>query len=299
MLNSLNFQTIQVGRVTLELLRNCQNLSIDHSDDTANKLQVLEQLMEKERIQWYQQVEGKICTALDYHFDSEKNETSESLLKAKNNSVTYAQADYKNIRPQFDGYDVIVGDVRHKDGGSELEHVVKRLKTNGLLILGSIDNTSEGAQHSDKHSLAVLQAQFKRVVGMDVAEFPHMFQETRNKHQYGISYLSAWRKSAEPSQSAIGDFNVIPSSSDVSNTTDYYEDVNILKSYDAFHFGDGLLSVKNFPLRMGEVIIEMCDKYRCNFGSALDAGCGPGRTAMELCTRFSQVRQHLILNLGL
>ena len=114
MLNSLNFQTIQVGRVTLELLRNCQNLSIDHSDDTANKLQVLEQLMEKERIQWYQQVEGKICTALDYHFDSEKNETSDSLLKAKNNSVTYAQADYKNIRPQFDGYDVIVGDVRHK-----------------------------------------------------------------------------------------------------------------------------------------------------------------------------------------
>ena len=59
MLNSLNFQTIQVGRVTLELLRNCQNLSIDHSDDTANKLQVLEQLMDKERIQWYQQVEGK------------------------------------------------------------------------------------------------------------------------------------------------------------------------------------------------------------------------------------------------
>lgn len=32
-------------------------------------------------------------------------------------------------------------------------------------------------------------------------------------------------------------------------TADYYEDVDILVSYDRFHFGDGLLSVKNFPLR--------------------------------------------------
>ncbi len=32
-------------------------------------------------------------------------------------------------------------------------------------------------------------------------------------------------------------------------------------SYDRFHFGAGLLSVKNFPLRMAEVCIEACKKY--------------------------------------
>ena len=45
-----------VGRTTLELLRNCQDLMIDHTDATANTLQVLEQLLEQSRVQWYEKV---------------------------------------------------------------------------------------------------------------------------------------------------------------------------------------------------------------------------------------------------
>jgi len=276
-----------VGRVTLELLRRCKNLTIDHSDDTANKLQVLEHLLKDSRIAWYQQLEGKIVQALEYHF--QEGETPASLLADKNNSVAYWQADYKNIRPQMDGYDVIVADIRHQDGGSELLHIIQRLKVGGLLILGSIDDTNDGVSFNDKHSLTVLKTHFERLDGGETTEHPHIFRETRNKHQYAISFFSAWKKLSSESQKDITDFNVIPSSSDVSNTTDYYEDSNILKSYDAFHFGDGLLSVKNFPLRMGEVILEMCKKYKCPFGTALDAGCGPGRTAMELCPDFDKV----------
>eukprot|EP00091_Calanus_sinicus_P001704 TRINITY_DN11722_c0_g1_i1.p1 TRINITY_DN11722_c0_g1~~TRINITY_DN11722_c0_g1_i1.p1 ORF type:complete len:158 (-),score=47.77 TRINITY_DN11722_c0_g1_i1:80-553(-) len=75
-------------------------------------------------------------------------------------------------------------------------------------------------------------------------------------------------------------------------TEDYYEDQSILASYDIFHFGEGLLSVKNFPLRMSEVCVEACKKYRASFSLALDAGCGPGRTAMELCGAFGQVKAY-------
>ena len=40
-----------------------------------------------------------------------------------------------------------------------------------------------------------------------------------------------------------------------STTTEkYYEDKGILTSYDQFHFGEGLLGVKNFPQRMAEVL---------------------------------------------
>ena len=61
-----------------------------------------------------------------------------------------------------------------------------------------------------------------------------------------------------------------------------------------FHFGEGLLSVQNFPLRMAEVCLEACDKYSANTDLALDAGSGPGRTALELCKKFKQVSTVLI-----
>ena len=69
-------------------------------------------------------MEGNIFETHDYHFKN--GETPSSLLTDKNNSVAYWQADYKNIRPQYDGYDVIVGDIRYKDGSPELSHFTQR-----------------------------------------------------------------------------------------------------------------------------------------------------------------------------
>jgi len=75
-------------------------------------------------------------------------------------------------------------------------------------------------------------------------------------------------------------------------TAEYYEDQDILTSYDQFHFGQGLLGIKNFPERMAEVCIEACKKFKTNFDVALEAGCGPGRTAMELCKAFKNVEAY-------
>ena len=72
-------------------------------------------------------------------------------------------------------------------------------------------------------------------------------------------------------------------------TADYYEDNDILASYDRFHFGSGLLGVANFPYKMAEVCVEACKKYGAIMDKAMDAGCGPGGTALELCKSFNLV----------
>ena len=81
-----------------------QDVAIDHTDSTANSLQVLEQLLEVGRIQWYQQLEGSLATLSEYLLPG--GETKELLLTERGNSVSYWQADYRNLRPQLDGYQV-------------------------------------------------------------------------------------------------------------------------------------------------------------------------------------------------
>ena len=72
-------------------------------------------------------------------------------------------------------------------------------------------------------------------------------------------------------------------------TADYYEDNDILSSYDTFHFGDGLLGVPNFPRKMAELCLEAAKTFGVKLGSALDAGCGPGGSALELSKYFQKV----------
>jgi hypothetical protein len=85
--------------------------------------------------------------------------------------------------------------------------------------------------------------------------------------QYAVSHFSVWRKHPSgPDLPAAG--GIRQSGLEAPQTTaDYYEATDILASYDRFHFGDGLLSVKNFPLRTAEVCIEACRKYRAGFGA--------------------------------
>ena len=160
------------------------------------------------------------------------------------------------------------------------------LDADGLLILGTVDNIEEQEGTAKNHSGSVLPVFFERVevASTDVC-FPHIYQETRNKHQFTISYFSAWRKKIEEAELAS---DYVSNINGVKNAVDYYEDSNILASYDIFHFGEGLLSVKNFPLRIAEVCLEACRKYNVNMNLALDAGSGPGRTALELCKDFKK-----------
>ena len=93
-------------------------------------------------------------------------------------------------------------------------------------------------------------------------------------------------------------------------TAQYYEDKSILNSYDRFHFGPGLLGVKNFPQRMAEVpfirrriliygnnltsqvCVSACRRFGVSFDAAMDAGCGPGGTALQLCQDFKHVEAY-------
>jgi len=284
-----------VGRSALEILRGCQDINVDFTDTTANNLQVLEQVLENNRIQWYQQVEGKLVELHEFHLN--EFESSDRLLKEKGNSISYWQADYKNLRPQLDGYAIIVTDFRIKDAAAELKHLSTKLIEGGLLIMGSIEevsgrSTGRSSPTRERYSLSVLERYFDEEHSDEALEsYAHIYKETRNKHQYAISNFSVWRKK---SNAEIDEAELLFSSEGNSGprpetTAQYYEDQDILTSYDQFHFGEGLLGIQNFPQKMAEVCIEACKKFNTNFNAALDAGCGPGRTAMELCKVFEKV----------
>jgi len=287
-----------VGRSVLEILRGCQDLVIDYTDTTANNLQVLDHLLENRRIQWYQQVEGKLVELNEFHLN--EFESSERLLKEKGNSISYWQADYKNLRPQLDGYAIVVTDFRIKDAAQELKHLSTKLIEGGLLIMGSIDevdgySTGRSSPVRERYSLSVLEKYFDEVHSDEALEsYAHIYKETRNKHQYAISNFSVWRKKSD---AEIDEAELLSASDQNAarkpeTTEQYYEDQDILTSYDQFHFGEGLLGIKNFPQKMAEVCIEACKKFKTNFDTALDAGCGPGRTAMELCKVFEKVEAY-------
>jgi len=279
-----------VGRATLELLRNCQDIAIDHTDTSANSLQVLGHLLEHGRVQWYQQLEGNLMELLEYHLPG--GETRDLLLTDPGNTVAYWQADYKNLRPQLDSYQVIVADFRYTNSAPELRHLTSKLIPGGLLLLGTIDDVT-GPCLGPLHSLVVLERLYTPVKydGALLETYAHIYKETRNKHQYSISHFSAWRRNdVENVEMTAKEKDLLVHYS--TSTTEYYLDKSILTSYDQFHFGDGLLGVRNFPLRMAEVCVDFSHKYGRGMNSALDAGCGPGRTALELCARFKNVEAY-------
>merc|ERR1711978_839114 len=142
-------------------------------------------------------------------------------------------------------------------------------------------------------SLVVLDRLFTRVHCDGAQEsYPHIYKETRNKHQYAISYFSAWRKKQDAENIQLTweeEERLIHYST---TTAQYYEDKSILTSYDRFHFGPGLLGVKNFPQRMAEVCVSACRRFGVSFDAAMDAGCGPGGTAIQLCQDFKHVEAY-------
>ena len=215
----------------------------------------------------YQQLEGTLNELCEHNLPT--GETKEQLLNERGNSVSFWQADYSNLRPQLDGYQVIVADFRHKDAAQHLFHLSTKLQAGGLLLLGSIDDVSGAESAGPLSSLVVLDRLFTRVHCDGALEsYPHIYKETRNKHQYAISHFSAWRKKedAEGIQLTAEEEVIFKYYLQLSfsfqerlihystTTAQYYEDKSILTSYDRFHFGPGLLGVKNFPQRMAEVI---------------------------------------------
>ena len=68
--------------------------------------------------------------------------------------------------------------------------------------------------------------------------YPHIKMETNNKHEYVISNFSVWRKTKD-----FEEKNSNNESTYIKNEYSYdkmdYEDIDILKSYEELHFGNG------------------------------------------------------------
>ena len=78
------------GRSTLELLRDCQNLHIDHLDPSADHVFILDDLLKSNKIQWDQPIEGKISKKMN--FELESGESGQSLLDTRGNVIVAAQS---------------------------------------------------------------------------------------------------------------------------------------------------------------------------------------------------------------
>lgn len=273
------------GRSTLELLRNCSNLKIDHTDPEGPVLDVLETLLLKSRIRWLQRVEGLIADHKEFHIE----ETRADLLDSKDNAICFKKFEdcWTDHLDQSDlkDYDAVVADIRTFKGlapAVALAHQV--LRPEGVLILGMV---------GDHHLDPVLEKHFRKMNTVEEGLFPHIFKETRNKHQYAISSFSAWRKSVDmvSAEACPQGGGHVSETGGSRAPPGYYEDSDVLASYDRFHFGQGLLGVENFPLRMAEICLQACRSFRVETGSGER---GQARLNFRALKSASSLRGHNI-----
>lgn len=149
-----------VGRTTLELLKNCKGLSIDHADADLSNLEVLKSLLKHSKVRWQQQVEGLITETRE--FDMGQPEVQ--LLTGNGNSVTFLENDFKQTPDvELNEYDVIVADFRYKDSGNDINRITKMLTSGGILILGTIDDVVGETNPGSRHSLPVLKKFYSKI----------------------------------------------------------------------------------------------------------------------------------------
>ena len=88
-------------------------------------------------------------------------------------------------------FNVVIADLRAKDSSDIIRKLSLLIEDSGILILGSIDDIDEEAT-TEIQSGSELRKKFERIPLRDnEALFPHIYQETVNKHQYAMSFLSA------------------------------------------------------------------------------------------------------------
>ena len=121
------------GRTTLELLRSCDNLLIDHAESSGDHVRVLESLLKHSKIDWDQPVEGKIVKKMG--FSLETAESAEHLLSMKGNTVSYIQADVKDFPKSVEKYAVVVADIRHKDASPSIVKLFKLGKNSERFLI--------------------------------------------------------------------------------------------------------------------------------------------------------------------
>ena len=76
------------GRISLELLRNCSNLDIDHADPSQDHFNVLSTLLDNSSLEWDQPLEGRIVERRKYDLGVK----AKTLLEEKGNQISFRQS---------------------------------------------------------------------------------------------------------------------------------------------------------------------------------------------------------------
>jgi 5-histidylcysteine sulfoxide synthase/putative 4-mercaptohistidine N1-methyltranferase len=82
-------------------------------------------------------------------------------------------------------------------------------------------------------------------------------------------------------------FRYVASEAEVTQPATLYETDKILSEYAEFHYGDEWLGVANYPKAVADLAVNAMGSRPRN--SALDLGCGSGRSAFELAQHFASV----------
>lgn len=190
-----------IGRSSFELARGFDEvIGVDFSARFIQEAQVLKD----EGILRY-----SIKTEGDLEQFHEVNLETFNLSQTRQ-KVTFWQADACNLKPIYQGFDLIFGGNlidRLYDPQKFLEDVAHRLVEGGMLILTSPYTWQEestpkekwiGGYKRDGESVTTLQG-LEEILGrdfvlLDTQDIPFVIQETARKHQHTIAQMSVWQK---------------------------------------------------------------------------------------------------------
>jgi 5-histidylcysteine sulfoxide synthase len=258
------------GRITLEILAEHPTCKMVHTDPTAISLDCLLSAKKTGALRWERKLEGQISATECFPLP----DSWASALQTA--TVDVLQLDiYKDLPGRLDRkFDVVVVDLS----------VLGRTEwpSRGIVPAGLDKCVKDGGK------LMVVRPKSLELTGIAGfvesgvrSSLSHIAKDTRRKNTYTISEISVWTRQGE---SSAGPASVVEAECQV-----FYDRPSVLKSYRKFHFEDGFAGVRNFPARCAEICLDACRSNKVSLGRALDAGCGPGRMALELAKRFEEV----------
>jgi len=190
-----------IGRSSFELARGFDEvIGVDFS---ARFIQEAQTLKQNGVLRYAVPIEGELS---DFHEVS----LSQFGLEDTKEKVSFWQADACNLKPIYEGFDLIFGGNlidRLYDPKKFLDSLASRLNDEGVLILTSPYTWQEestpkekwiGGYRRDGENVTTLQG-LEEILGRDFTlletrDVPFVIQETARKHQHTIAQMTIWQK---------------------------------------------------------------------------------------------------------
>ena len=256
-----------VGRVTAEIVAHSRPSRVLHTDLTANSLDAFLHLLEHSCVRFERTIEGSICRTECV------NMSPEWAKGFADTEIAVKQLDlFRMTEATVSTHDVAVLNLaqlscvvcpRRGEIPRDLHLLVR---PGGLLIVlrPLAENRQDNAPLVVPGFVDIGQTQI----------IPHIIRETRRKHRFSESQCSVFQRTRDTVDITASDTAASVSSPKES----CYEQSDVLRSYENLHYTyDTLYGIKNFPVACAALCLEACRRHNVSLGTALDAGCGPGR----------------------